>query len=91
MLRGLTESPIRKFLTVAWKIDGVLAWTFRVTHNDVEDVIDKDSDRSDRQRANSKSCEALHEMYSPSNGWSPAARLLSGPGRGCDGAQQGRL
>lgn len=50
-----------------------------------------DSDRSDRQRANSKYDTALHSMYSPSQGWSPAARLLSGPGRGNHSAQQGRL
>jgi hypothetical protein len=50
-----------------------------------------DSDRSDRQRANSTKRQALHEVYSPQSGWSPAARLLSGPGHGNDSAQQGRL
>ena len=43
------------------------------------------------QRANSTILQALHRMYSPYLEWSPAARLLSGPGRGCDGAQKGRL
>jgi len=46
----------------------------------VEDSAGKDSGRSDRQRANSNTRQALYRMYSSSRGWSPAARLLSGPG-----------
>jgi hypothetical protein len=45
-----------------------------------KDAIGMDSDRSDRQQANSSTRQTLHRMYSPSTGWSPAARLLSGPG-----------
>lgn len=40
-----------------------------------------DSDRSDRQQANSKTGKAMRPVQMPLNEWSPAARLLSGPGR----------
>ena len=47
----------------------------------VEDVTRKDSDRSDRQQANSKASKAMRSAQIPLNEWSPAARLLSVPGR----------
>ncbi len=45
-----------------------------------------DSDRSDRQQANSRKQQATHLMRAPRSGWSPAARLLSGPGHSSESA-----
>jgi len=46
-----------------------------------------DSDRSDRQQVNSRKQQATYLMRAPSPpGWSPAARLLSGPGHSSDSA-----
>jgi hypothetical protein len=57
----------------------------------VKDAKARIGDRSDRQQANSKKRQVTREDVTPSPEWSPAARLLSGPGRGNDNAQQGRL